>query len=130
MCRIPKCCYKIIYVCFFLYAATLDHKYGMHGYDNNLRNMHPYFLAFGPSIRQGIEVPPFNSVDLYSLWAHMLNIPEFQAPSNGSFKVSSAAYILKDDSFDVPSVLTCKYEVQRCHSIDFILIQITSNSWE
>ncbi|KAF4531558.1 hypothetical protein B566_EDAN013561 [Ephemera danica] len=95
----------------FNFTPTSDHKYGMHGYDNNLRSMHPFFLAFGPSIRQGVEIPPFNNVDLYSLWAHMLNIPQSDAPSNGSFKSSSASYILKDNDVDVPSVMTSSIPV-------------------
>ena len=62
--------------------------------------MHPYFIAVGPSIRRGVEIPPFNTVDLYSMWAYMLRISESDTISNGSLG-SSAFDMLIDKPFDV-----------------------------
>jgi predicted AlkP superfamily pyrophosphatase or phosphodiesterase len=55
---------------------------GVHGYDNTAPSMRALFIAEGPSFREGIEVPPFPNVDVYSLLAHILGVkPERNAAS-------------------------------------------------
>jgi predicted AlkP superfamily pyrophosphatase or phosphodiesterase len=48
--------------------------HGSHGFDNSNPEMHPVFIAAGPGIRAGIEIKPFNNVDVYSLLAQLLHI--------------------------------------------------------
>lgn len=48
--------------------------FGVHGYDNNEMNMHPYFIAFGPLIKKQYKINPFDNVDLYSLFCYMLHL--------------------------------------------------------
>lgn len=46
----------------------------MHGYDNDEQSMQAMFIGFGPSFQRGVEVPKFNSVELYSLFCNLLNL--------------------------------------------------------
>ncbi|XP_013081886.2 bis(5'-adenosyl)-triphosphatase ENPP4-like [Biomphalaria glabrata] len=56
---------------------------GDHGYDNDLSNMKPFFLASGPDFQTGGKrVDPIQNVDIYPLICHLLDIPT--APNNGS----------------------------------------------
>lgn len=48
--------------------------YGAHGYDNELPSMGALFVAAGPSFRQGVTVPPFGNVHVYSLLAELLHV--------------------------------------------------------
>lgn len=48
--------------------------YGIHGYSNSLSSMHPLFFAWGPLVRTGVELDPFNSTELYPLWASVLGL--------------------------------------------------------
>lgn len=56
---------------------------GNHGYDNNLQEMHPIFLAVGPAFRKNVTREAMNSTDLYPLLCHLLGITPL--PNNGSF---------------------------------------------
>lgn len=56
--------------------------YGVHGYDNKLKDMHPFFLAYGPMIKKNFTIEPFNSVDLFSLFCNVLNLQ--MTKTNGS----------------------------------------------
>lgn len=58
---------------------------GDHGYDNRNQNMHPFFLAMGPSFKRGYSVETFNNVDVYPLMCHLLQLTP--APNNGSLEV-------------------------------------------
>ena len=55
----------------------------MHGYHPDIRNMSPFFIAYGPSFKKGFVSEPINSVDIYPLMCHLLGIKP--APNNGSF---------------------------------------------
>ncbi|XP_068534910.1 ectonucleotide pyrophosphatase/phosphodiesterase family member 5 [Anas acuta] len=57
--------------------------FGNHGYDNNLQEMHPIFLAVGPAFRKNVTREAMNSTDLYPLLCHLLGITPL--PNNGSF---------------------------------------------
>jgi predicted AlkP superfamily pyrophosphatase or phosphodiesterase len=46
---------------------------GNHGFDNSSKNMHALFMAEGPSFQQG-TIKPFANVNLYSLFAYLLNL--------------------------------------------------------
>ena len=49
-------------------------KAGYHGYDNQVANMHPAFLAYGPAFREGYKQDVVRMVDLYELMCHILGI--------------------------------------------------------
>lgn len=49
-------------------------KYGVHGYDNLEDSMHAIFMAKGPQFQAGKTLEPFNSINLYNLFCHILNI--------------------------------------------------------
>uniref|UniRef100_A0A8C4WNY7 Ectonucleotide pyrophosphatase/phosphodiesterase 7 n=1 Tax=Gopherus evgoodei TaxID=1825980 RepID=A0A8C4WNY7_9SAUR len=62
---------------------TLD--LGEHGFDNEDMNMKTIFRAVGPAFRKGLEVEPFESVNIYALLCNLLGItPE---PHDGSLSV-------------------------------------------
>ncbi|XP_005103202.1 ectonucleotide pyrophosphatase/phosphodiesterase family member 5 [Aplysia californica] len=65
---------------------------GNHGYDNDLPEMHPFFVAMGPSFKNNFELDQFRSVDVYPLMCHILNLKP--APNNGSMETVSL--LLKD----------------------------------
>nr|CAD7263357.1 unnamed protein product [Timema shepardi] len=67
---------------FSIVSANMNTTLGIHGYDNAESNMHPYFIARGPLIKKNHVIAPFDTVDLYSLFAHILNISA--PPNNGS----------------------------------------------
>jgi len=54
---------------------------GMHGYDNDLESMRALFVATGPAFRRGVEVAPFESIQLYELIAGLLGLEP--APNDG-----------------------------------------------
>ena len=47
---------------------------GNHGYDNALPSMAAMFIATGPAFRTGAVVPPFQSIHLYELMAHLMGL--------------------------------------------------------
>ncbi|XP_075760250.1 ectonucleotide pyrophosphatase/phosphodiesterase family member 7 [Pelodiscus sinensis] len=58
---------------------------GEHGFDNAVMNMKTIFRAVGPAFQKGLEVAPFESVNVYALLCHLLGItPE---PHDGSLEV-------------------------------------------
>lgn len=58
---------------------------GEHGYSNDVAKMWPFFVARGPAFKQGLkDAKPFNSVDIYSLMCHVMQLEP--APHNGSLE--------------------------------------------
>ena len=55
---------------------------GTHGFDPESREMHPFFLATGPSFLRGAAFEAFPNVDIYPLLCELLGIEP--APNNGS----------------------------------------------
>lgn len=55
---------------------------GTHGFDPIERDMHSIFVANGPDLKSGQKMKTFQSIHLYELMAHLLNIPP--APNDGS----------------------------------------------
>ncbi|WP_425602207.1 ectonucleotide pyrophosphatase/phosphodiesterase [Luteimonas aquatica] len=47
---------------------------GSHGYDPALPSMRALFLARGPAFRRGVEIAPFDNVDVYPLLARLAGI--------------------------------------------------------
>lgn len=59
-------------VCFILVVP--GEIFGRHGYDNVVPSMQAVFLANGPRFQRGIEIPFLRNIDLYYLFARLLNI--------------------------------------------------------
>ncbi len=47
---------------------------GAHGYDNLLPSMGALFVAAGPGLKQGLTVPPFQNIHVYSVLAALLGV--------------------------------------------------------
>lgn len=67
-------------------------SYGNHGYNNSVDSMHPFFIAYGPSFRSGVSVPPFQNVDLYPLMCHLLKL----APDSNNGSLLKVIHLLQD----------------------------------
>ncbi|XP_020670992.3 ectonucleotide pyrophosphatase/phosphodiesterase family member 7 [Pogona vitticeps] len=64
----------------------LQFNKGEHGFDNEDMNMKTIFRAVGPAFKRGLEVEPFESVNIYALLCKLLKItPE---PNDGSLSVT------------------------------------------
>jgi predicted AlkP superfamily pyrophosphatase or phosphodiesterase len=72
-------------------ASTDRFSLGNHGYDPAVASMRGLFVASGPAFRRGIVVPPFESVDVYSVLARALGVTP--APNDGD--PGTAARILR-----------------------------------
>ena len=59
---------------------------GMHGWDPTTPSMHGIFLARGPGITPGQDIPSFESVHIYPFLAHLLGL-EPNADVDGSLSV-------------------------------------------
>ena len=69
-------------------------NFGIHGYDNRYPKMRPIFYAIGPDFKQNFITHPFENINLYSLFNHLLHIQP--APNNGS--IHNLKHILSDTS--------------------------------
>jgi predicted AlkP superfamily pyrophosphatase or phosphodiesterase len=47
---------------------------GTHGYDNAAKDMEGIFLAYGPDLKKGLEIPSFENVHIYALMCKLLGI--------------------------------------------------------
>jgi len=66
--------------------------------------MHPIFIAHGPAFKKAYKAEPFETVNVYALMCHLLDIDA--RPNNGSFE--AVAHILAGgDNLDV-TMVTCK----------------------
>jgi len=61
-----------------------------HGFDNRSDEMRTFFTANGPAFRKGEVVAPFESVHVYELMSHILNLDP--APNDGS--LDSISHVL------------------------------------
>ncbi|XP_076608310.1 ectonucleotide pyrophosphatase/phosphodiesterase family member 7-like [Chaetodon auriga] len=67
---------------------------GEHGYDNKEMDMKPFFRAVGPSFHKNLEVGPFETVNIYPLMCHILNIhPEV---NDGDLKLVEHMLVTSD----------------------------------
>jgi predicted AlkP superfamily pyrophosphatase or phosphodiesterase len=83
--RVPE----IILIADLGYTITTSERFteygisgGAHGYDNQHQEMRSFFLANGPSFKQGERTPGFQNIHLYELMAHLLNLEP--SPNDGS----------------------------------------------
>jgi len=47
---------------------------GTHGFDNNNKDMHTIFYAYGPAFKENYVSPSFENVDIYPLITHILGL--------------------------------------------------------
>ena len=66
--------------------------------------MHPIFIAHGPAFKKGYKSEPFESVDLYPLLCHLLDIEP--RPNNGSLE--AIEHILAGSDNLKITIATCK----------------------
>ncbi|XP_063403292.1 ectonucleotide pyrophosphatase/phosphodiesterase family member 5-like [Mytilus trossulus] len=66
---------------------------GNHGYNNSFKDMHPFFIARGPSFKKGFSIDTFNNVDIYPLMCEILGINP--APNNGSLENVESLLVVK-----------------------------------
>lgn len=59
--------------------------YGVHGYDPNDVKMHPYFIAHGPQFKENYYAGEMRSIDMFSLFTHVLKLENPLIKPNGSF---------------------------------------------
>lgn len=60
---------------------------GKHGYDNHLQDMQASFQAWGPAIKPGIQIAPFENVHVYPFIAHLLGLSYSEKEIDGRWKV-------------------------------------------
>lgn len=65
-------------------ATRRNPELGTHGYDNSLRSMHAFFVAYGPSVRRGTTVDAFSNLHVYELMCHLLRVKP--AKNDGSLE--------------------------------------------
>lgn len=49
-------------------------EFGLHGYNNEAMEMHPFFFANGPAFIPGCKLEPFNNTDLFPLFCKILDL--------------------------------------------------------
>lgn len=91
----------LLFVTIHFLLVTNTSKFGVHGYDNQNVNMHPFFMARGPKVRKDNAVKPFDTVDLMSLFCEILEIR--MPPNNGSFE--HVRYIMSESPSLVPLIV-------------------------
>lgn len=67
--------------------TDVNNELGNHGYNNSIKEMHPFFIAHGPVFKQGYQSEPFSIVHIYSLMCHILGVNP--APNDGNLKAVS-----------------------------------------
>ncbi|XP_047342864.1 ectonucleotide pyrophosphatase/phosphodiesterase family member 5-like isoform X1 [Vespa velutina] len=74
-------------------------EFGLHGYDNGAREMHPIFFAKGPAFVPGCKLEPFKNTDLFPLFCKILDI---KCPkTNGSLTNISRCLKLQSDNISI-----------------------------
>lgn len=62
---------------------------GEHGFAPEAEGMRAVFVADGPSFREGVQLPPFDNVDIYPLLARLLGVAP--APNDGTLDAVAPA---------------------------------------
>ncbi|KAL1517368.1 hypothetical protein ABEB36_001138 [Hypothenemus hampei] len=73
------------------FTLTNQSEFGVHGYDYTDPEMHPYFMAVGPKIKQKVKVNPFHTIDLFNLFCVILDLPPTK--NNGTMLPSNEILI-------------------------------------
>ncbi|XP_066603258.1 ectonucleotide pyrophosphatase/phosphodiesterase family member 5-like isoform X2 [Prorops nasuta] len=55
-------------------TVTNTTEFGLHGYSNDVKDMHPFFFAKGPAFISECKVEPFNNTDLFPLFCKILEL--------------------------------------------------------
>jgi alkaline phosphatase D len=55
---------------------------GAHGFDNDLKDMHAIFYAAGPAFKSNYKHPTFENVNLYVLFAEILDLKPAETDGN------------------------------------------------
>ncbi|GFS12361.1 ectonucleotide pyrophosphatase/phosphodiesterase family member 5 [Elysia marginata] len=99
----PIVAFTDIHYRFVANASRGDHfpLAGIHGYDNEEKDMRPFFIATGPDFKKNYTVSSFDSVDVYPLMCQLLGIKP--APNNGSLNIVST--LLKHHEDDTAATL-------------------------
>ncbi|CAK9820842.1 Ectonucleotide pyrophosphatase/phosphodiesterase family member 5 [Anthophora plagiata] len=58
----------------FNITVNSDSEFGLHGYDNEAVEMHPFFFANGPAFKPNCKLDPFNNIDLFPLFCKILDL--------------------------------------------------------
>ncbi|XP_071997618.1 ectonucleotide pyrophosphatase/phosphodiesterase family member 1 [Engystomops pustulosus] len=85
---------------------------GFHGSDNRFTNMQALFIGYGPNLKHGLEVQPFENIELYNLMCDLLDIEP--APNNGTH--GSLNHLLKHPVYD-PTLPKELFEPFQCSVI-------------
>lgn len=84
------------------FSVTNQSEFGVHGYDYEMVEMHPFFMARGPKIKTSHRVSPFHTTDLFNLFTEILELPP--RPNNGT--EGNIIDILKDNSrYNIGTIL-------------------------
>ncbi|XP_048261105.1 bis(5'-adenosyl)-triphosphatase enpp4 isoform X1 [Bombus terrestris] len=81
----------------FNITVTSDSEFGLHGYDNEAIEMHPFFFANGPAFMPKCKLEPFNNLDLFPLFCKILDL---QCPI-GNGTISHLTKCLKKHQQDI-----------------------------
>lgn len=57
-----------------LFSVNDQTEFGLHGYNNEDTEMHPFFFATGPAFIPGCKLDPFNNTDLFPLFCKILDL--------------------------------------------------------
>ena len=66
----------------YLFADGKSNKGGVHGYDPDYSDMHALFRAYGPDIKQGVDLGQFSNTAVYAIVCRLLRIKP--APYDGT----------------------------------------------
>ncbi|XP_031845101.1 bis(5'-adenosyl)-triphosphatase enpp4 isoform X2 [Nomia melanderi] len=58
----------------FNITVNSDSEFGLHGYDNEITEMHPFFFAKGPAFIPKCKLEPFHNTDLFPLFCKILDL--------------------------------------------------------
>lgn len=66
----------------------MNTEYGLHGYDNNVENMRPIFMAKGPRFKSGAVIEKeFKNIDLFHLFCRLLEIKSIDVDGDDLMRV-------------------------------------------
>ncbi|KAA0201529.1 hypothetical protein HAZT_HAZT005420, partial [Hyalella azteca] len=77
---------------------------GNHGYDNYFPAMNALFVARGPAFKSGLELAPFQNIQLYNLMCHLTGV--LPAENNGTLGALNAMLNTPGPIIPLPEVRT------------------------
>ncbi|XP_076272529.1 bis(5'-adenosyl)-triphosphatase enpp4-like isoform X2 [Rhynchophorus ferrugineus] len=85
------------------FTLTNQSEFGVHGYDYIVDEMHPYFMAIGPRIKQQTKVDPFSTIDLFNLFCGILEI--MPTKNNGTTKAADMVLANTSGKYSLGTIL-------------------------